>query len=210
MLWSGSACSWLLQQLWCSASKLGWSTSSEAPNIGQLLDSSTPSTTRTSTTGPPLRPSLRVTLSVSCDRLPLFRSFLELRERERERESSVRREIGVTENICVAVFRFPTGYHTVEQVTEASYQDCNTANPIARWVTGNDTVPLETPGTLYFICSISTHCASRGQKVMITVKSTATPSSSPNAGTHSSSLPAPPAAMASGALFVAACISLLW
>ncbi len=97
VLWSGSACSWLLQQLWCSASKLGWSTSSEAPNIGQLLDSSTPSTTRTSTTGPPLRPSLRVTLSVSCDRLPLFRSFLELRERERERESSVRREIGVTE-----------------------------------------------------------------------------------------------------------------
>ncbi|CAK9217415.1 unnamed protein product [Sphagnum troendelagicum] len=108
------------------------------------------------------------------------------------------------------LFRFPTGYHTVEQVTEASYQDCNTANPIARWVTGNDTVPLDTPGTLYFICSISNHCAARGQKVMITVKSTASPSSSPNAGTHSSSLPAPPAAMASGALFVAACISLFW
>ncbi len=95
MRWSGSACSWLLQQLWCSVPKLGWCTSSEAPNIGQLLDSSTPSTTRTSTTGPPLRPSLRVTLSVSLRSASSFSIISGAqRERERERESSVRKEIG--------------------------------------------------------------------------------------------------------------------
>lgn len=96
MRWSGSACSWLLQLSWCSVPKLGWSTSSEAPNIGQLLDSSTPSTTRTSTTGPPLRPSLRVTLSVSLRSASSF-SIISAAERERERESSVRKEIGVRE-----------------------------------------------------------------------------------------------------------------
>ncbi|CAK9193186.1 unnamed protein product [Sphagnum jensenii] len=111
-------------------------------------------------------------------------------------------------------FEYTVGSHDVLEVTNASYTVCNTTNPIHMWTAGNTTVPLNSTGTLYFICGFPGHCLA-GQKVAITVTSgspsppsSTTPPPSPN-GSTISSLPASAAAVVFGALFVA-CGSLFW
>jgi hypothetical protein len=121
-------------------------------------------------------------------------------------------------------FEYTEGSHTVLDVTEASYANCTTSNPLQSWDAGNTTVTLNQTGMLYFICGVTGHCPA-GQKVAINVTSASaspsppssttppppsstTPPPSPN-GSTISSLPASAAAVVFGALFVA-CASLFW
>lgn len=111
-------------------------------------------------------------------------------------------------------FEYTVNSHDVLKVTNASYTVCNTTNPIQTWTAGNTTVPLNSTGTVYFICGFPGHCLA-GQKVAINVTSASpsppsstTPPPSPN-GSTISSLPASAAAVVFGALFVA-CGSLFW
>ncbi|KAL2234099.1 mavicyanin-like [Sesamum indicum] len=76
--------------------------------------------------------------------------------------------------------------HTVDEVTEADYQSCSSANPINSYPSSPTTVPLNATGTRYFICPRSNHC-SQGMKLTVTVS--ADGSSPPPSGGAS---PSPP------------------
>ncbi|GJM86911.1 hypothetical protein PR202_ga02811 [Eleusine coracana subsp. coracana] len=89
------------------------------------------------------------------------------------------------------VFNYAKGLHTVAEVSAAEYMACTATKPLGSDSSGATTVPLKTPGTHYFICSIPGHC-SAGMKISVTVggKSSpaatptpTTPTTSPNTGT---------------------------
>ncbi|KAK8501329.1 hypothetical protein V6N13_027028 [Hibiscus sabdariffa] len=85
----------------------------------------------------------------------------------------------------ILVFNFATGSHTVTEVTEADYNNCNSNNPILVQNTGPASIVLNRTGAYHFICSVPGHCTA-GQKLSVQVRngpgSTApTPGSSPNA-----------------------------
>ncbi|XP_073147978.1 basic blue protein-like [Henckelia pumila] len=87
--------------------------------------------------------------------------------------------------------------HSVDEVSQADYQNCNTDNPIASYSPSPTSIPLTAAGTRYFICPRSDHC-SRGMKLAVTVTNGTTPSPpssttpSPPASGTSPSTPAPP------------------
>ncbi|XP_075517839.1 blue copper protein-like [Primulina tabacum] len=68
--------------------------------------------------------------------------------------------------------------HSVEEVSDSDYEDCNTNNPsIASYGPSPTSIPLSSTGTRYFICPTSNHC-SQGMKLAVTItdgNSTATP-----------------------------------
>ncbi|KAI3844067.1 hypothetical protein MKX03_004602 [Papaver bracteatum] len=61
--------------------------------------------------------------------------------------------------------------HSVLEVNESAYEDCNLDNPISITNGNYTTVTLDTLGTRYFICGTRGHCSS-GLKAKIVVKST--------------------------------------
>uniref|UniRef100_M8AN90 Mavicyanin n=1 Tax=Aegilops tauschii TaxID=37682 RepID=M8AN90_AEGTA len=69
-------------------------------------------------------------------------------------------------------FQYSTTVHNVVEVRKAGYDSCNSSNPIATFLTGNDVVPLAAIGTRYFICGVPGHCVA-GMKVQVNVKSKA-------------------------------------
>lgn len=72
-----------------------------------------------------------------------------------------------------AVLNFTTGAHDVAEVTRASFDSCNTTNPISLTTNGPANITLSAAGEHYYMCAVSGHCA-RGQKLAINV-SAATP-----------------------------------
>ncbi|KAF8729865.1 hypothetical protein HU200_017324 [Digitaria exilis] len=76
------------------------------------------------------------------------------------------------------VFNYAKGLHTVVEVSAADYMACTAANPLGSDSSGATTVPLKTPGTHYFICSITGHCAA-GMKLAVTVGGSNSPASTP-------------------------------
>jgi hypothetical protein len=73
-----------------------------------------------------------------------------------------------------AVFNYAKGMHTVAEVSAAEYMACTATKPLGSDSSGATTVPLKTPGSHYFICSIPGHC-SAGMKLSVTVGGSSTP-----------------------------------
>ncbi|KAK1307023.1 hypothetical protein QJS10_CPA10g00221 [Acorus calamus] len=68
----------------------------------------------------------------------------------------------------VVVFEYNKQFHNVLQVTRQAYRACNASAPLATFTSGNDSIPIKTPGHHYFLCGIPTHCT-LGQKVDIRI-----------------------------------------
>ncbi|XP_052198409.1 stellacyanin-like [Diospyros lotus] len=80
--------------------------------------------------------------------------------------------------LMVPSFQLFHGAHDVTTVTEADFNSCNSAHPIALQTTGPAaTIKLNSTGMHYYICTIANHC-SLGQKLSINVTSASTPSGS--------------------------------
>ncbi|CAK8534394.1 unnamed protein product [Lathyrus sativus] len=88
----------------------------------------------------------------------------------------------------VLVFNFFAGAHTVAETNKADFDNCNVnQNTNAIIATSPARVTLNRTGDFYFICTVSTHCQSGGQK--LTIKVPASSSSTPPSPTPPSSTP---------------------
>jgi hypothetical protein len=93
------------------------------------------------------------------------------------------------------VFKYARGAHDVLEVSKADYDSCSGSRPLAKFHTGDDTVPLPAGGvTRYFICGVPGHCAG-GMKLAVRVEA-----AGPNAATPTPVAMAPRAAGPSVAL----------
>lgn len=66
-------------------------------------------------------------------------------------------------------FKYQAESHDVEAVTAADYNTCNTLNPLQTYSSGDDIIPLNSPGTSYFICGFPTHCSGAGMLLKVNV-----------------------------------------
>ncbi|KAK9706185.1 hypothetical protein RND81_07G109500 [Saponaria officinalis] len=78
-------------------------------------------------------------------------------------------------------FKFTKSAHTVAQVTSKdAYESCDVKlDPDAKIYDSTAEVSLAKEGTYYFFCTVGSHCKN-GQKLSITVPSTALPDASPS------------------------------
>ena len=70
------------------------------------------------------------------------------------------------------MFKFATGLHTVFTVpTEAAFDGCDLSEAKVVSTEGPAAVTIDaSPGeTLYFVCTVSTHCLEGGQKLEVVV-----------------------------------------
>ncbi|XP_062224867.1 mavicyanin-like [Phragmites australis] len=67
--------------------------------------------------------------------------------------------------------------HSVVEVSEAGHGTCSASNPLRSYSDESTTIPLTKPGTRYFICGASGHCAS-GMKLAVTVSGGGAPAAS--------------------------------
>ncbi|KAG8382335.1 hypothetical protein BUALT_Bualt05G0066700 [Buddleja alternifolia] len=87
------------------------------------------------------------------------------------------------------VFKYGQGAHNVHRVNGTTFQQCMVPPAPGPLTSGNDVIPLATPGRKWYICGVGNHCAS-GMKLVITVASTEAPTSAPapaagtSAGNH--------------------------
>ncbi|KAF7846796.1 hypothetical protein BT93_L3728 [Corymbia citriodora subsp. variegata] len=80
------------------------------------------------------------------------------------------------------VFMYSEGVHNVLKVNGTGFQQCAGPAGTVALATGNDVVPLSTPGRKWYICGVTTHCAARNMKLAITVlPKTASPTPAPTA-----------------------------
>uniref|UniRef100_A0A0D9W7T3 Phytocyanin domain-containing protein n=1 Tax=Leersia perrieri TaxID=77586 RepID=A0A0D9W7T3_9ORYZ len=63
-----------------------------------------------------------------------------------------------------------SGGHSVAEVGAADHVSCSASNPLRSYNDGTTTVTLTRPGTRYFICGATGHCAA-GMKLAVTVSS---------------------------------------
>ena len=67
------------------------------------------------------------------------------------------------------MFQYDPKLHNVIEVKNiAEYRNCDKSSAIATYSSGNDSIPIKTPGHRYFICGFPGHCPA-GQKVDIRV-----------------------------------------
>ncbi|GJN02169.1 hypothetical protein PR202_ga19493 [Eleusine coracana subsp. coracana] len=76
-------------------------------------------------------------------------------------------------------FQYSTG-HTVEEVSEADYKACSASNALGSYKEESTSIPLTKPGTRYFICGASGHCAA-GMKLAITISDPTAPATTTTA-----------------------------
>ncbi|WVZ73554.1 hypothetical protein U9M48_021845 [Paspalum notatum var. saurae] len=74
------------------------------------------------------------------------------------------------------VFNYAKGLHTVVEVSAADYMACTAVNALGSDSSGATTVALKTPGSHYFVCSITGHCGA-GMKLAVTVGGSSSPAS---------------------------------
>ncbi|KAI4338774.1 hypothetical protein MLD38_023787 [Melastoma candidum] len=82
------------------------------------------------------------------------------------------------------------GSHSVDQVSQSDYTNCNTGNALKSYTGGSTNITLSSSGSMYFICPTLGHCDG-GMKLAITVgasSTTPTTSSSPPPPTKSGSI----------------------
>ncbi|CAL4889604.1 unnamed protein product [Urochloa decumbens] len=63
-------------------------------------------------------------------------------------------------------FMYTAGDHTVVQVDENAYNNCDVNNNIGFWDSGDDILQLGEPGNYFFICGTGNHC-SQGMKLAV-------------------------------------------
>ncbi|KAL7150178.1 hypothetical protein ABFS83_05G092800 [Erythranthe nasuta] len=81
------------------------------------------------------------------------------------------------------MFMYKPGVHNVMKVNGSDFQKCASSNATAvPRTTGNDVIPLVTPGKRWYICTIGEHC-SKGMKLVITVSAAEGPSPAPSSAT---------------------------
>ncbi|XP_024996642.1 basic blue protein-like [Cynara cardunculus var. scolymus] len=87
------------------------------------------------------------------------------------------------------VFNYASGTHTVVKVNGTGFQQCIVSPAIGTLTSGQDVVPLQTPGRKWYICGVGKHCESKNMKLVITVLPlTMAPAPSPMATSASSKL----------------------
>jgi hypothetical protein len=91
-------------------------------------------------------------------------------------------------DMWVAVFNYAKGLHTVVEVSAAEYMACTAANPLGSDSSGATTVALRTPGTHYFVCSITGHCGA-GMKLAVTVGGSNSPAATPRTSSPTPTTP---------------------
>lgn len=77
-------------------------------------------------------------------------------------------------------FTYSRELHDVVEVGKAGYDACSSANNVSAFRSGNDVVTLAAPGTRYFLCGLTGHCAN-GMKIAIRVVDAASSAGGPNA-----------------------------
>lgn len=91
-------------------------------------------------------------------------------------------------NAAITVFNFFAGAHTVAATNKADFDNCNVNQNTNDIITTSPArVTLNRTGDFYFICTVSSHCQSGGQKLTIKVP-TSSSSTPPSSGTT----PTPP------------------
>ncbi|KAI9186136.1 hypothetical protein LWI28_014093 [Acer negundo] len=71
------------------------------------------------------------------------------------------------------VFNYIADNHSVFKVNGTGFNDCLVPQANLGLTTGNDTIPLKTPGNKWYICGVKRHCADHGMKLAITVQAEA-------------------------------------
>ncbi|XP_027344825.1 cucumber peeling cupredoxin-like [Abrus precatorius] len=82
-------------------------------------------------------------------------------------------------------FNFETGVHNVVEVSEESYNSCNSRILGSALSTGPANVTINTSGQHYYICGFGQHCAN-GQKLAINVSGSSSAPTSPTPPSSSS------------------------
>lgn len=67
----------------------------------------------------------------------------------------------------IVAFEYVAG-HTVAEVNLEDYTSCTVGDSVSTHNSGSTDISLTTPGTHYFICTVTGHCAA-GMKLAITV-----------------------------------------
>ncbi|XP_051147417.1 mavicyanin-like [Andrographis paniculata] len=81
--------------------------------------------------------------------------------------------------------------HSVEEVTENDYKNCNKGSPISTQSNSPTTIALTAVGTRYFICARSNHCE-QGMKLEVDVEAAAAGGGGPPSSTPATPGGAPP------------------
>ena len=110
-----------------------------------------------------------------------------------------------------AVFNYAPGTHTVVKVNGTGFQQCIISPSIGILTSGQDVIPLQTPGRKWYICGVGKHCESRNMKLVITVlPQTMVPAPSPMIVSTSSRLATPTFCGFVAALFVSLLLLFVW
>eukprot|EP00250_Pteridium_aquilinum_P000724 c10876_g1_i1 orf=162-743(+) len=83
-----------------------------------------------------------------------------------------------------------TSAHDVVEVTESDYASCSGGSNTV-YTSGNTTYTLNSTGTVYFICTVPTHC-SNGMKLAVPVEAASTSPSTPTPSTPTTPSTTPP------------------
>lgn len=67
------------------------------------------------------------------------------------------------------VFKYTAGKHNVAKVDGASFKSCIAPDENSPLTSGDDKITLASPGKKWYICTVGSHCASGGQKLVIEV-----------------------------------------
>ncbi|PWA96147.1 cupredoxin [Artemisia annua] len=90
------------------------------------------------------------------------------------------------------VFNYASGAHNVAKVNGTGFQQCSTSFSNGILTSGQDVVPLLTPGRKWYICGVGKHCELRNMKLVITVlPQTMAPAPSPVTTSASSNMAVP-------------------
>ncbi|KAJ4847617.1 hypothetical protein Tsubulata_002720 [Turnera subulata] len=82
--------------------------------------------------------------------------------------------------------------HSLDQVSASDYASCNPSSPIKSYSDGKTSIPLTTPGPMYFICPTPGHCPG-GMKLQINVvAASSTPGTSPTTPSTPGATPTTP------------------
>ncbi|XP_006349763.1 mavicyanin-like [Solanum tuberosum] len=99
----------------------------------------------------------------------------------------------------ILVFVYDKTQNNVLRVSLHDYHNCNAANPIRSYSSGNDSITIMGPGHYYYICGFPGHCLT-GQKVDVRVPKVVRPSDFPTG----SPSPAPATALSTTSVHVTA------
>ncbi|KAI7993797.1 Uclacyanin 1 [Camellia lanceoleosa] len=81
------------------------------------------------------------------------------------------------------IFNYPQGAHNVLKVNGTEFQQCAAPATTIALITGNDVIPLLTPGRKWYMCGVGRHCATGNMKLAITVLPLLqSPAASPSTG----------------------------